>query len=295
MRFSCLHLRLSGLTLLPAILLLAPVQPSRASESDAATGMAVSVVKAKSACFVDNLQLSGIIVPREEILIRPDVEGLHLAKVLVDDGASVSVGQPLAQLVRPGWMPGTPAKATVTASAKGTLIGRQLAIGMPVSPRGVPMFSIIRDGELEFQAEIPQVVLAKIKPGQAARIETLGGTEFTGTVRTILPEIDPLTQLGHARLEVHNAQGILPGAFATASIDLEKSCGTAVPLASILYGPEGSVVQVVRNDKVETRKVKVGLFEGRDAEIRAGLDAGDTVVARAGSFLREGEVVRPVP
>ncbi|QBR72318.1 efflux transporter periplasmic adaptor subunit [Beijerinckiaceae bacterium] len=295
MRFSCPHRRPLGL-LLSSILLIAPMPFSRAADSAAvATGMAVSVVKAKSACFVDNLQLNGTIIPREEILVRPNVEGLQLASILVDDGATVSVGQALAQLTRPGWMPGTPTKVTITAPAKGILVRRQLALGMPASSRGAPMFSIIRDGELEFEAEIPQIALAKVKTGQAARIETLSGDVFSGIVRSILPEIDPLTQLGHARFEVRGAQGIVPGAFATASIDLEKSCGTAVPLASILYGPEGSVVQVVRNDKVETRKVKVGLLDGKDAEILAGLNAGDTVVARAGSFLREGEVVRPAP
>jgi hypothetical protein len=68
-----------------------------------------------------------------------------------------------------------------------------------------------------------------------------------------------------------------------------------VPLSAILYGPDGAIVQVVRDQRVETRRVKVGLFGGQDAEIREGVTPGDAVVVRAGAFLREGDVVRAVP
>jgi hypothetical protein len=63
-------------------------------------------------------------------------------------------------------------------------------------------------------------------------------------------------------------------------------------MSAILYGPQGSVVQVVRNNRVETRRVRVGLLTGKDVEIREGLAVGDIVVARAGAFLREGDLVR---
>ena len=192
-------------------------------------------------------------------------------------------------------MPGAPAKSTITARANGTLVYRQLPVGMPVSARGEPMFHIIRDGELELLVELPLVALAKVKPGQTARIETLDFGELAGAVRLVLPEIDPLTQLGHARIQMRSTPGIRPGAFATASIDMGQSCGAAVPLSALLYGPQGSIVQVVRDNRIETRQVKVGLFEGKNAEILEGVAAGDIVVARAGAFLREGDFVRPMP
>jgi multidrug efflux pump subunit AcrA (membrane-fusion protein) len=192
-------------------------------------------------------------------------------------------------------MPGTPAKATMTARAKGVLIYRKLPVGMPASARGEPMFRIIRDGDLELLVDLPLAALAKVKPGQTARIETLDRVELAGTVRLILPEIDPLTQLGHALIQMRGDASVKLGAFATTAIDMGRSCGAAVPLSAILYGPQGAIVQVVRDNRVETRRVSVGLFEGKDVEIREGLAAGDTVVARAGAFLREGDLVRPMP
>ena len=73
-----------------------------------------------------------------------------------------------------------------------------------------------------------------------------------------------------------------------------RSCGATIPLSAVLYGPEGAIVQVVRDERVETRRVRVGLLSGGNAEIREGLNEGDMVVARAGAFLREGDRVRPI-
>jgi HlyD family secretion protein len=79
-----------------------------------------------------------------------------------------------------------------------------------------------------------------------------------------------------------------------ALIKTGQSCNISVPLTSILYGSGGTVVQVIRRERVETRRVEVGLMSGGKVEIRDGLTEGDIVVARAGALLREGDPVRPV-
>jgi len=258
-------------------------------------GMAISVVTAKDSCFIDTLKLPGRIVAREEVLVRPDVEGLQISRVIVEDGATVTSGEALAQLVRPEWIPGTPTKATLSAPASGILAYHRLAAGMFVSPRGEAVFRIIRDGEMELLVEAPLGALAKIEPGQPARVTFLDETELTGTIRAILPGIAPQTQLGTARIKLRSSSGARVGVFATAAIDVGRSCGATIPLSAVLYSPQGAIVQVVRNDRIETRPVTTGLFGGHDVEIRDGLAIGDTVVARAGAFLREGDPVRPVP
>jgi hypothetical protein len=50
----------------------------------------------------------------------------------------------------------------------------------------------------------------------------------------------------------------------------------------------------VRANRVETRKVETGLASGPLVEVRAGLSEGETVVSRSGTFLRDGDAVRPV-
>jgi HlyD family secretion protein len=84
------------------------------------------------------------------------------------------------------------------------------------------------------------------------------------------------------------------GAFGRATIDVGRRCGPAIPLSAVLYGPGGAVVQVVRDNRIETRRVTVGLLSAGQAEIRDGLAEGEMVVARAGAFVREGDRVRSI-
>jgi multidrug efflux pump subunit AcrA (membrane-fusion protein) len=86
----------------------------------------------------------------------------------------------------------------------------------------------------------------------------------------------------------------MSNSYARAVIKTGESCGIAVPLTAILYATGGTVVQVVRRQRVETRRVEVGLMSGGRVEVREGLNEGDVVVARAGALLREGDPVRPV-
>jgi multidrug efflux pump subunit AcrA (membrane-fusion protein) len=51
---------------------------------------------------------------------------------------------------------------------------------------------------------------------------------------------------------------------------------------------------MIRRNRVETKRVEIGLMSGGNIEVRDGLNEGDVVVARAGALLREGDPVRPV-
>jgi len=267
----------------------AVAQPS----AGAAVGMAVTVTKASRTCFTDTLQVSGILVPREEVFVRPETEGLQVSQILVEDGERVTAGQNLARLVRPEGQ-GPAASATVRAPAAGIVNHRGIRIGMTASARADPLFRIIVSGEVELQGDVPGTRIAKLASGQTARVELAGVGEVTGRVRVVAPEVDLATQLGRTRISLGNDEKFKVGAYARAIVEVGRSCGATIPLSAVLYGPEGAIVQVVRDDRVETRRVRVGLLSGGNAEIREGLNEGDMVIARAGAFLREGDRVRPI-
>ena len=67
-----------------------------------------------------------------------------------------------------------------------------------------------------------------------------------------------------------------------------------LPLSALTYGRSGATVQSVRDGKVATRKVELGLVGDGRAEIASGLAEGESVVARAGTFVRDGDVITPV-
>ncbi|MGH6815083.1 MAG: efflux transporter periplasmic adaptor subunit, partial [Hyphomicrobiaceae bacterium] len=67
------------------------------------------------------------------------------------------------------------------------------------------------------------------------------------------------------------------------------------PATAILHGSDGSaVVQIVRAGTIVTRRIKTGLTAGTQVEVVDGLAEGDIVAARSGTFLREGDAVRPL-
>ncbi|MEZ5891353.1 MAG: efflux RND transporter periplasmic adaptor subunit [Xanthobacteraceae bacterium] len=260
--------------------------------ADSPSGMAVSVVRAKRECFSDAVRVTGTVVPKEELQVRPDVEAARVAQVLVKDGESVTAGQELARLSR---LQGTnvPASSLVSAPAAGTIGRIMTQVGAVASMSGPPMFLIIVGGEFELLAEIPSTRIGKIAVGQPAKMDIVGVGAFSGQVRAVSPEINIASQTGQARISLGTDTRLKMGAFGRATVEVGTSCGTSVPLSAVLFGPLGPVVQVVRDNRVETRPVPIGLLAGGNVEIKQGLNVGDLVVKRAGTFLRENDRVRP--
>jgi len=278
-----------------------------AEPSDAATDRAVSVVQTKRTCFVDTLQVTGVLVPRNEILVRPDREGMQISQVLVDPGENVTSGQVLARLIQPEGQQTQPAQpgqqgqqtqqsttATVTAPAAGVVSAVSAVVGTTASARAEPLFRITRQGEMELLADTPVNTLARVAPKQKAKVEIIGIGELSGEVRLFSTAVNPNTQLGQVHVFVGSDKRLRVGAFGRATIEVGRRCGPAIPLSAVLYGPGGAVVQAVRDSRVETRRVTVGLIAAGEAEIREGISEGETVVARAGAFVRDGDRVKAV-
>jgi HlyD family secretion protein len=59
---------------------------------------AVSVVQVRQAEFLETVVVTGTIVPRDEILVAPEVEGVRVLELAVDEGDTVKAGQVLARL-----------------------------------------------------------------------------------------------------------------------------------------------------------------------------------------------------
>jgi multidrug efflux pump subunit AcrA (membrane-fusion protein) len=248
--------------------------------------LAVTTIAAKRICFTDTLQATGVLVPRSEILVRPEREGLQISQVLVEVGDTVGLRQVMARLTPQEGQPGN--ATAVQAPAAGIVTSRNAVVGAMASAQGEPLFRIAVQGEMELEVEMPVASMAKLSQNQSARVEILGVGELPGKMRIA----SVATQLGQVRLFIGKDQRLRAGAFGRANIETGKRCSPAVPLSAVLYGSGGAVVQVVRDNRIETRSVRVGLFAGGQAEIREGLAEGDLVVARAGAFVRDGDRVR---
>ncbi|MFL6796673.1 MAG: efflux RND transporter periplasmic adaptor subunit [Xanthobacteraceae bacterium] len=267
---------------------------AQAAESSSSQRPQVTVVRATNACFTAAIRLTGYLVAREEAIVSLEAPGAKVTEVLVDEGDRVTSGQTLVRLTRPeGQGDAASRNSTLRAPAAGRIIRSTATVGATASPMAEPLFRIAVDGEMELEADVPSVHVAALSPGQTARIEVGNGYQLGGRVRLVPAVIDRRTQLGRARLSLESDASLRLGMFARATIDANRSCGVSVPRAAVRYRTEGTSLQVVRNEAIETRLVQVGLHSDTDAEIREGLKEDELVVANAGSSLRDGDQVRP--
>lgn len=264
--------------------------PSHAAdEAEQPKGAAVTVLKATKICFAANVEVYGILIPKDEVSIRAERQGSKVADVFVDPGENVTAGQTLARLLNTD---GT--TTNITAPTAGIIGTSSAMMGAPASPKGEALFTIISRSEFELVGMVPTRDLSRLATNQLVRIKVLGAGEMGGKVRSVAATVEPNSQLGQVMISINATRRLLANSSARAIIKTGESCGVSLPLTSILYGSAGTVVQVVRRQRIETRRVEVGLMSGGRVEIREGLNEGDEVVARAGALLREGDPVRPM-
>lgn len=348
----------------------------------------VTVVAAARHEIIEDVVLSGTLVPREEILVSPEVDGLAITEILVEEGDRVQKGQVLARLsrvtietslaqldaqiarnqaaiaqaraqiaeadaskveaarsaerARALISSGTIspqvldqrvsaesvaearanaarqalvasqadsasleaqkrelqirlARTEIKAPTAGLISRRTARIGAIASMAGNPAFRIIAEGDIELEAEVADSNLARLKPGQVVEITPAGVSQpLAGKVRLISPEVDRATRLGRVRIALPGEARALIGSFASGRVEIGRRTTLSVPISAVGFAVKNPTVQVVNGDTVETRQIKIGLRGSREIEVLSGLNEGDQVVSRAGTFVRDGDKVAPV-
>jgi len=113
---------------------------------------------------------------------------------------------------------------------------------------------------------------------------------FTGRVTFIEPVLDPKTRTAKVRLAFANPRGELrPEMFGEVVFHSRPHDGVRVPADSIIDSGDRKVVFVAIGDgRFQPREVKTGDAAGDMVEVLSGVQAGESVVARA-SFLVDSE------
>jgi HlyD family secretion protein len=347
----------------------------------------VTIVRVAVQPVVETVVVTGTLVARDEILVGPEIEGLRIIDILVDEGDHVEKGQVLARLSRDTLDAqlaqsdatlavadaaieqaksqivqadaalaqsgpalerardllktgsGTQAlleqraaeqrtnearlaaardgltlayadkankqalrseilvriaRSDIKAPSAGLVSRRSARRGAIATSIGEPLFRIIAGNQIELDAEVPELRLSKMAEGQKAMVAISEDFNVPGTVRLISPEVDRMSRLGKLRISLPADPRIRIGAFARASIETVRRDGLAVPASAVLYDGHQPFVQIVRDGRIVQQSVKVGLQMKGIIEILSGLSEGDSIVARAGAFLRDGDAVRTV-
>jgi len=182
----------------------------------------------------------------------------------------------------------------VLAPDDGVISARSATVGA-VLPAGTELFRMIRQGRLEWRADVASSDLARLKPGMNARVTPSGGTPIAGKLRMVAPTVDPLTRNGIVFVDLAPSPGARAGMFASGEFDIGQGQGLTLPQSAVLLRDGFSYVLRVGPDaRVSELKVSVGRRVGDRIEITGGLDANARVVASGGGFLSDGDTVRVV-
>jgi len=134
--------------------------------------------------------------------------------------------------------------------------------------------------------------IGKVKVGMPAQftLAALPGRTLSGRVVFIDPQVDPKTRTVKVRIELPNPGGALkPEMFGEAVLLGGAHRGLSVPMDAVLDSGTRKVVFLALGDgRFQPREVGTGTRMGDRVEILTGLQAGQTVVDRAG-FLVDSE------
>jgi RND family efflux transporter MFP subunit len=187
------------------------------------------------------------------------------------------------------------AQTHVVAPDNGIISSRSATVGA-VLPAGQELFRLIRQGRLEWRAEVPSVDLVRLKPGLPATVvASTGAVPVTGKVRMVAPTVDPQTRNGIVYVDLGATGDVKAGMYARGEFDIGQSDALTLPQgAVVLRDGFNYVLKVGADAKVTQAKVGVGRRVGDRIEITSGLDAQTKVVASGGGFLADGDTVRVV-
>ncbi|GGD34394.1 efflux RND transporter periplasmic adaptor subunit [Aureimonas glaciei] len=187
------------------------------------------------------------------------------------------------------------ARTVIAAPTGGRILRRSAKVGAMTAAGGDPLFVIAVDGEIELDAEMPEVDFARLAVGQTASIAILGKeAPIEGRVRLLAPELEGRSRLGRARIALSPAGGLSVGAFARGDVEVERRGGVLLPTSAVIARDGGTSVHLVEDGVVLLRPIATGLRAAGLVEISAGVSPGDIVVLKAGNFLVPGDRVSPL-
>jgi HlyD family secretion protein len=188
------------------------------------------------------------------------------------------------------------ARADIRAPADGIILTRTVEVGQTAMAGGDPLFRLSKDGEIELRGQVAEQDLPLLRVGQQVDVRLTGTSKvYEGRIRLLGEIIDPATRLGTARITLTPDPNLRPGAFARAEVTVSNAERTVLPQTAVLSDDKGSYVLIVNaQNKVERRAVRVSGIVQNGVSIAAGVVAKERVVATAGAFLEQGELVKPV-
>ena len=123
------------------------------------------------------------------------------------------------------------------APDSGIISARTATVGAVVAG-GTELFRMIRQGRLEWRAEVTATELGRVRPGTVAQVTVANGTQIKGRVRMIAPTVDPQTRAALVYVDLPRADGkaapAKAGMFAQGEFEMGTSTALTVPQQAVV-------------------------------------------------------------
>ncbi len=192
-------------------------------------------------------------------------------------------------------------RTQVQAPDSGVISVRTATVGAVAGP-GTELFRLIRQGRLEWRAEVTSTELARLQPGMPVTLTAASGTRLAGKVRLVAPTVDVQTRNALVYVDLATsaatASTVKAGMFARGEFDLGNNAGLTLPQAAIVVRDGFHFIFTIAPSngdvvaRVTQHKVSVGRRMEDRVEVTQGLVPDATVVLAGAGFLNDGDTVR---
>lgn len=159
---------------------------------------------------------------------------------------------------------------------------------------GTELFRLIRQGRLEWRAELTAQQIAQVHIGMSANLTLPDGSKLVGKVRQLAPALDVNSRLGIAYVDLPAHGSARAAMYANGRIELNQSDALIIPADSVVIRDGRTSVFVLNKEQVQQVSVSTGRRQAGQIEILQGMKLGDQVVVRGAGFLNDGDLVKVV-
>ncbi len=168
----------------------------------------------------------------------------------------------------------------VRSPFSGVVIDKVANVGDLAAP-GKPLLTMYEQGRLWLSANVPEDLVSRIHVGLplAFRIDAVN-QQTTGKVVQVVPSADPSSRTVIVRVRLDDTTDVVPGMFGRVLLPMKAEPVLVVPSAAVVRAGQLTLVDVVRDGRVERRTVQLGRSYGDEFEVLSGLESGETVALR---------------
>jgi RND family efflux transporter MFP subunit len=177
--------------------------------------------------------------------------------------------------------------------------GALVQAGTSSSTQAMPVVRVAETDVFRLILPVPESAVPEVHLGSSVQVKVPAlNRSFEGKVARFADAVDQETRTMHTEVDVKNPKGkLVQGMYAEIFLVLtQKDSALTVPIQAVVRnGSEATILIVNAQNRIEERKVELGMESNNRIEIVSGVKEGERVLIGSRSEFRVGDHVDPRP